>query len=283
MLSKVVSHLKRRFRKKDPRHSQPPALNRWSDFMNPFPHVEPGGYTRYYESHRFLTDIVASTSRSLTQSKQSTPSSSHGAQRRLEKKVVPRTVAPPIRIPDQPTMSAASETTSSSALSSQGVDYSPSSSTASSTPSHRPSKVALLAIPEESMASVATGKRRRSAIHVKNTSEISGASLRRRKRRMLRIPSMEHGCPSSPKPFSVTGSLSYTLSGASATSHGSCASSNTRLNSPAMTTTTLVSDVGCVIYKTIISESSGSHSEDDWTDRPDSQLSFRTARSDFDD
>ncbi|TFK29525.1 hypothetical protein FA15DRAFT_347584 [Coprinopsis marcescibilis] len=61
VLTKVASGMKRRIpsstggaQQVAPRQqhpvSQAPDLKRWSDFMNPFPPVGPGGYTKYYKS-----------------------------------------------------------------------------------------------------------------------------------------------------------------------------------------------------------------------------------------
>jgi len=60
----VVSRVRRHFRRPARRRSrqqqqqqqqqlapQPPDLRRWSDFENPFPSVSPGGYRRYYQTH----------------------------------------------------------------------------------------------------------------------------------------------------------------------------------------------------------------------------------------
>ncbi|KAG5651207.1 hypothetical protein H0H81_009474 [Sphagnurus paluster] len=54
MLASVVSRVRRELRRQKSRHQQtqvPPDLRRWSDFMHPFPEVQPGGYRRYYEAH----------------------------------------------------------------------------------------------------------------------------------------------------------------------------------------------------------------------------------------
>ncbi|EAU84043.2 hypothetical protein CC1G_12483 [Coprinopsis cinerea okayama7 len=65
VLAKVASGVKRRIpapkpsqpalnahQNKPPPVPQAPDLRRWSDFMNPFPPVGPGGYTKYYKSRK---------------------------------------------------------------------------------------------------------------------------------------------------------------------------------------------------------------------------------------
>ena len=59
-------------------------------------------------------------------------------------------------------------------------------------------------------------------------------------------------------------------------------SSETRFDSPNTTVVTLVNDLGCGHAKMTASDDSGSGGGEDY-ERPDSRLSFRTARSDFSD
>jgi len=243
--------------------------------MNPFPHVELGGYTRYYQSRGLLADRSFSVaSPDPVESKRMTRALPHSAsQRRLQKRVKPKAVATPTRISRHSVASAST----SPAILSPGIDATISSSTASCSLDHHISKSTLIVIPEESVASAATG-RRRSSPGIKN---ISGASLRR-KRRILRMTSTEYDTLRNAYLSSIPGSLSYTLSGASAISHGSSMSSETRVNSPNATMASLVSNLGYGTSKMTASDDPADGSDEHY-ERPDSRLSFRTAKSDFGD
>lgn len=282
MLSKVVSRLKRRFRRRDARNSQPPELRRWSDFLSPFPHVELGGYTRYYRTRGLLADrsrTVASPD--PTESKQLTsalPSLPHSvSQRRLRKRVKPKAITPPTRKSGQLSAAPSPASSPSPAIPSPGIEATISSSTASCSLHHQKSASTLVVIPEEPVAPVKTGKRRRSSTRA-NNSESSGGSLRR-KRRILRMASAEYDTLRNAYLSAIAGSLSYTLSGASAISS---MSSETRFESPNATVATLVNDLGCGACKITASDDPADSGGEDY-ERPDSRLSFRTARSDFSD
>lgn len=283
MLSGVVSRLKRRFRRRDARNSQPPELRRWSDFMNPFPHVELGGYTRYYQSRGLLADRSFSVaSPDPVESKRLTrvlPRSV--SQRCLQKRVKPKAVVTPTRISRHSPMAPGLSPSASPAMLSPGIDATISSSTASSSLDHHISKSTLIHIAEESAAPAATGGKRRSTPRLKNILGSSGGSLRR-KRRILRMTSTEYDTLRNAYLSSIAGSLSYTLSGASAISHGSSMSSETRVNSPNATMASLVSNLGYGTPKATASDDLAGDSDEHY-ERPDSRLSFRTAKSDFSD
>ncbi|KAK2460764.1 hypothetical protein APHAL10511_007234 [Amanita phalloides] len=256
MLSKVVHRLKRRFRKRDARDSQPPDLRRWSDFMKPFPHVELGGYTRYYQNHGLSLDRspVAST-------ESSNPGRlTYTSSRRTSK---PKVVLPPIQLPDY-SSSMAPEAPSPSSPDTNSSNF---SSNASCSTCYPASKVALIDIPEESATSMIRGK-----VH-HGPPEALGGSLRRRKLRILRTTNTENDTFWKHGPSSVAGSLSYTLSDESAMSN------ETKLDSPHTTMATLVTDLACSVYKI----TAGGESTDYCDERPDSRSSFCTARSDFGD
>jgi hypothetical protein len=281
MLSKVVSRLKRRFRRRDARNSQPPELRRWSDFLSPFPHVELGGYTRYYRTRGLLADrsrTVASPD--PTEGKQLTsalpPLPHRVSQRRLRKRVKPNAITPPTRKSGQ-SSAARPAPSPSSEIPSPGIEATISSSTASCSLHHQKSTSTLIVIPEVPVAPVKTGKRRRSSTRA-NISESSGGSLRR-KRRILRMASTEYDTLRNAYLSAIAGSLSYTLSGASAISS---MSSETRFESPNTTVATLVNDLGCGACKITVSDDPADSGGEDY-ERPDSRLSFRTARSDFSD
>ncbi|KAM6501075.1 hypothetical protein JOM56_004089 [Amanita muscaria] len=274
MLAKVVSHLKRRFQRQDARNSQPPELRRWSGFVDPFPHVAAGGYTKYYKSHGLLDHDHPVALPERTMCDNLSPTLDISSPRRLQKRVNPRPSVPPIQIPvHAQQLSASGSSTSSSTLLSTshppGTNVSIPNSTVSTTSTsvsiiHRSSKMSLLGIPEGPAAATEFGKRRRSNnSHAKHAPEGTGASLRRRKRRMLRTTG-EHDPVIA---FSIPGMLS------------GAPSENDHLERPPLDTvgsnpttpTTLCDDVDHVIPKPWMSE------------RPDSRASFRTARSEFED
>ncbi|KAF8741053.1 hypothetical protein AX14_005956 [Amanita brunnescens Koide BX004] len=279
MLSKVVSRLKRRFRRRDARNSQPPELRRWSDFMNPFPHVELGGYTRYYRTRGLLADCsLAMAFPDPTESKQLTSTLPHGvSQRRLQKKVKPKGVIPPTRVSGQSSTAPTLSSSPSSAISSPGIDTTISSSTTSCSLYHQKSRSTLIVVPEESAVPVKIGKRRRSSPRAQN-SESPRASLRR-KRRILRMASTEYDTLRNTYLSAIAGSLSYTLSGESAISSMSC---ETGFDSPNTTVTTLINDPGRGVGKLTASDDLAHSGNEDY-ERPDSRSSFRTAKSDFSD
>ncbi len=248
--------------------------------MNPFPHVELGGYTRYYQSRGLLADRSFSVaSPDPVESKRMTRALPHSvSQRRLQKRVKPKAVITPTRKSRHSSVTPGLSSSASPAILSPGIDATISSSTASCSLDRHVSKSTLIVIPEESVASVATGTRR-SSPRIKN---ISGGSLRR-KRRILRMTSAEHDTLRNAYLSSIAGSLSYTLSGASAISHGSSMSSETRVNSPNATMASLVSNLGYYgTSKTTTSDDPADDSDEHY-ERPDSRLSFRTAKSDFGD
>lgn len=251
--------------------------------MHPFPHVELGGYTRYYQSHGFLANNSLSPTSTDLDSKRLT-SNLYGtsSKRHFRKRVKPGVVVLPNHMASLSTTSTAPETVTLPSSASPSLSTCVSSLTTSSSLCRRSSKAALLVIPEESAP--ATGKKGRNQYQVKNTSEGSGGSLRKRKRRIiLRMTSTEYSALSSDAHFSVASSLSCTLSSASAIAHGSIQTRGTRLGLQDTVATTLDSDVGRTACK--IADDEWNHYSDDdlLPERPDSRSSFRTAKSNFSD
>ncbi|PFH53458.1 hypothetical protein AMATHDRAFT_45344 [Amanita thiersii Skay4041] len=292
MLLKVVSRLKRRFRRTDARHSQPPELRRWSDFMNPFPHVEPGGYTKYYRSRGLLdADVQFATPTALTasMSTQSAPTPSTTKRQHSTKARVN-----PLSSPDQSSATLMTWTSSSTTSAPSLDGPSISTSTVSLSRSHA-SKKTLMVIREESLVSMKSGKRCRGALHTKSISERSAgsstASLRRRKRRMLRAPSMERDLHSDHTSFSIAGSLTRIPLDDYRTHNVSCTesamSSTSMCHSPNAASTSLAGGDECtcgkdeegILYGNVDDgDNCNSHPE-----RPDSRSSYWTARSEFGD
>lgn len=244
--------------------------------MNPFPHVAPGGYTKYYQKHAELADSqpVAHHERTESEESATTPPS---ARRASQKRVKLRPFLPRIHIPGvtrHPPASILSPTPPPG-----GIDASITGSAASSAMLLRSSKSVLLGIPEGSSES---GKKR-----IKHMSEGS-ATLRRRKRRMLKT-SVELDVH---QPFVIAGALSDTCTSesenTSTTLHGSSVScEQTSPNTPA----TLYGDeVDYVDHKKlpVIPDLSPPGDESDESDcsqagRPESRSSFLTAKSEFSD
>ncbi|KAF8639139.1 hypothetical protein AX17_001629 [Amanita inopinata Kibby_2008] len=306
MLSKVVSRLKRQFRRTDARHSQPPELHRWSDFMSPFPHVEPGGYTKYYQTHGSIVDAVPPAA-PLGPTEPTAPPpvvlAAGTSPRHEQRRTKPKPVAPPIRMPDQPSTSVSSETSFLSlpvSLSAPGLDSPSISASTTSSVQHQPVAVkqSLMVIPEESMSSIKSGKRRRGSSHLKNASDGSGTPLRRRKRRMLRMSSVERDIlPNAP--FLISFSSSHisaeknmadnVSSNASSVSHGSehsHTSSDGRLDSPTTPATpmsNLAENIPSSEVRVLREKDWGLAAKSTCLERPESRSSFCTARSEFSD
>ncbi|KAF8062199.1 hypothetical protein FPV67DRAFT_1672680 [Lyophyllum atratum] len=258
MFATVVSRVRRTLRRQKSRHQlQPPDLRRWSDFMNPFPHVSPGGYRLYYETHGIPEPKALPT---------------HD----------PASVSTPRRPTPRPRRQNASSPSSSPASSSLvqpplpgvQVPFPPSLPEPSKTPSSRRRDVknttrTLSTIPETS-----TGTQNVRIPALSNTS-----SLRRRRRRLLRTPSVERDFPS--RAPTIASIRTADLDGFSSES----SSSQSHIYS-VDTPPTTVEGLEDEDLSSPVSAKDGAEYDDDDRDlyeRPDSRSSYCTARSGFSD
>lgn len=222
MLSQVVSRVRRHFRRSQSRSQQPPDLRRWSDFMNPFPPVSPGGYRRYYEKHGIP-----------------------------EPKAAPTPASSPIEGPPSPSAS-------SSAL----------PPTIPFPSGQKRTRTRTLSTIPESIANSTVGT---PGVRVHNLSNTS--SLRRRRRRLLRTPSVERDFPVKASIFPSHES-DYISSNESSLSHSSHSDS---IDTPATTVEGVDEDDPPLLRE------EACLTPDDPYERSESRSSYCTARSDFSD
>jgi hypothetical protein len=227
MLSQVVSRVRRHFRRSQDRHQQPPDLRRWSDFMNPFPQVSPGGYRRYYEKHGIPEPKPTPTPTPVSSPIEPSPSPSASTS----------TLTPTVPFP------------------------SPSSG-------HKRTRTRTLSTIPESIMNSTTGSPKVRVHSLSNTS-----SLRRRRRRLLRTPSVERDFPIGILTFPSLES-DYVSSNESSLSHSSHSDS---IDTPPTTVDGIDEDDPSFLVEEVCV------SPDDPYDRPDSRSSYCTARSDFSD
>ncbi|KAF9467709.1 hypothetical protein BDZ94DRAFT_1248846 [Collybia nuda] len=225
MLSQVVSRVRRHFRRSQDRHQQPPDLRRWSDFMNPFPPVSPGGYRRYYAKHGIPEPKVPPTPAS---SPIEGPPSMNAP---------PSALTPAVPFPSQPS-------------------------------GHKRTRTRTLSTIPESVANSTTGTPKMRVHNLSNTS-----SLRRRRRRLLRTPSVERDFPVT-APIFASQEHDYISSNDSSHSHSSHADS---LDTPPTTVEGAEED-----HLSLLREEA-CPTPDDPYERSESRSSYCTARSDFSD
>ncbi|KAF8065098.1 hypothetical protein FPV67DRAFT_169641 [Lyophyllum atratum] len=266
MFATVVSRVRRTLRRQKSRHQlQPPDLRRWSDFMNPFPHVSPGGYRLYYETHGMPEPKALPTHDPASVSSPRHP-----------------TPRPRRQNASSPSSCPSSSSIVQPAPSGVPVPFPPSLPESSKTPSSRRQDVknttrTLSIIPETS-----TGTPNVRIPALSNTS-----SLRRRRRRLLRTPSVERDFPSrAPTIASIRTADLDGFSSESVQSHESN-SSQSHIYS-VDTPPTTVEGLGDEDLSSPVSAKDGAEYDDDDDDRdlyerPDSRSSYCTARSGFSD
>ncbi|RDB19717.1 hypothetical protein Hypma_013198 [Hypsizygus marmoreus] len=245
MLGKVVSRVRRQFRRPKGHIQQPPELRRWSDFVNPFPHVSPGGYKRYYETHGMPEPKpippqfqVASSSKYQMISRQRKSTSA------------------------SPKPSTSSTSQPNPPIDTQQLLF-PSSSPSHS-PNHCMKKSSTLSTIPESVSGPPS-------VRIPSLSNTS--SLRRRRRRqLLRTPSVERDFPSRAPTIASTADLLGFSSNDSSSSHPEM------LDTPPTTVEGLEDEEAGLLLKLDPTEEGV-----DPYDRPGSRSSYCTARSDFSD
>ena len=255
MLAQVVSRVRWHFRRSKARLQQPPDLRRFSDFENPFPRVSPGGYTKYYEKHGLPKPKPHPVGGDLPNPSSSTIVISTPK---------PRTLAPPLSIPTSSSQSSASPSSSSSPKSSQSL---PSSTSASGS---RQRTRTLSTIREGSASSLGCAP----STHAPNLSNTP--SLRRRRARLLRTPSVERHFPATAPKVSVFPGASPAIDDSEFSSNESLQSHFSRTDDSINTPPTTIEEDGPLLFKI----------EKPYTtlepfDRPESRSSYATARSNF--
>lgn len=246
MLAQVVSRIRLHFRRSKARIQQPPDLRRFSDFENPFPRVSPGGYTKYYEEHGVPKP------RPLPAGTLASASSSTIVISAPKPRVLPSTLS----IPTPPSQSSPSSSSYSQS--------SPSLISAS-----RKGRRTLSIIREGSASSIASSP----SMHMLNLSNTP--SLRRRRARLLRTPSVELHFPATAPKMTLFAGGSPASDESEFSSNDSSQSHPSRtddsMNTPPTTIETIEED-GPLLFKTEVART---------YERPESMSSYVTARSNF--
>ncbi|KAF5384161.1 hypothetical protein D9615_003366 [Tricholomella constricta] len=264
MLASVVSRVRRHLRRQKSRHLLvPPDLRRWSDFMNPFPHVSPGGYRRYYETHGMPEPRPPPAPLTVrdpppSRRRQNTPEPSSPSS------PVPSLSTLPVPFPPdlnhQPTHSSPTSTTTSPSSSSRQRGAQKSTWTLSTI---------LEASPTQSPTSVC------------GPALSKNSSLRRRRRQLLRTPSVERDFPG------CAPALTFSLStDSSATSSSTSTSTSTRCLYSVDTPSTTVEGLGLEEDRGSSLQKGDGYGDADDVDpyeRSDSRSSYCTARNEFSD